>query len=194
MSWYSAMPMGLPIPESFEVVGVFQRGGGELGLRRGQVSLEIGDSPALPEVKPAFDVAVESRARPTFVGLPLEEVFADGMIERDEFLIDRERGPLACGGDAGFEAFQSVAVAGGKDRVGAHGKGFFKGGCPACCHGWMSSFAGCVFLFVFEVSGINNSVPRWRRWWFPSQLGCTCRWWLEGMPGAWLRRWAGSGW
>ena len=49
------------------------------------------------------------------------------MIERDEFLIDRERGPLAGGGDLGFEAFQPVAVAGGKDRVGAHGKTFFKG-------------------------------------------------------------------
>ena len=58
------MPMGLPMPENYEEVGVFQRGGGELGLRRGLVPLEIGDGPALPEVKLAFDVAVESRAGP----------------------------------------------------------------------------------------------------------------------------------
>ena len=57
---------------------------------------------------------------------PLEDVFANGMIERDEFPIDRERGPLGGGDDAGFEAFQPVTVAGRKDRVGAHEKSIFR--------------------------------------------------------------------
>ena len=57
---------------------------------------------------------------------PLEDVFANGMIERDEFPIDRERGLLAGGDDAGFEAFQPVAVVRGKDLMGAHGKSIFR--------------------------------------------------------------------
>ena len=66
--------------------------------------------------------ALDDLGSPAFAGLALEDVLTDGMIERDEFLIDRKRGPLAGGGDPGFEAFQPVAVAGGKDLVGAHGK------------------------------------------------------------------------
>ena len=70
--------------------------------------------------------ALDDLGSPAFAGLPLEDVFSDRMIERDELLIDCERGPLAGGGDAGFEAFQPVAVVRGKDLMGAHGKSIYR--------------------------------------------------------------------